>query len=207
MTPFPSYPVWQHVPAQSPHSDQRWPLLFFLHGAGERGTDLRGVLRHGPPKIARQQPDFPFVVVAPQCPPERRWEVAPLLHVLDTALQDLPIDPARVYLTGISMGGAGAWRLAIAAPNRFAALVPICGYGDPASVAALRQLPTWVLHGARDLVVRQERSQEMVTALAQAGGTVKLTIYPDAGHDGAWERAYSDPQLFAWLLQHQRATA
>jgi predicted peptidase len=101
------------------------------------------------------------------------------------------------------MGGAGAWSLALAAPDRFAALVPICGYGDPARVAALRTLPVWVFHGARDTVVLPEKSVEMVRALEQAGGTVTLTIYPDAGHVGAWERDYSDPQLFPWLLQHQ----
>jgi predicted peptidase len=197
------YPVWHHVPPQTPPGEQHWPLLLFLHGAGERGTDFRGVTRHGPPKLALQQPDFPFVVVAPQCPPDQRWQVAPLLQVLGTAMQRFPIDPARVYLTGISMGGAGAWQMAIAAPKRFAALVPICGYGDPASVAALRQLPTWVFHGARDTVVPPDRSVEMVSALKQAGGTVTLTIYPNAGHAGAWKRAYSAPQLFDWLLQHQ----
>jgi predicted peptidase len=197
------YPVWHHVPAQTPPGEQRWPLLLFLHGAGERGTDFDGVTRHGPPKLALQQPDFPFVVVAPQCPPDQRWQVAPLLQVLDTAVQHFPIDPARVYLTGISMGGAGAWSLAATVPDRFAALVPICGYGDPARVDALRTLPVWAFHGARDTVVLPERSVEMVRALEQAGGTVTLTIYPDAGHVGAWERAYRDPQLFPWLLQHQ----
>jgi predicted peptidase len=207
MTGYNPYPVWHHVPPQTTSDEQHWSLLLFLHGAGERGTDFRGVTRHGPPKLALQQPDFPFVVVAPQCPPGQRWQVAPLLQVLDMAMQRFPIDPARVYLTGISMGGAGAWQLATAAPERFAALVPICGYGNPSSVGVLRQIPTHVFHGARDTVVPPEKSVEIATALEQAGGSVTLTIYPDADHTGAWERAYDDPQLFAWLLQHQIHTS
>jgi predicted peptidase len=203
MTDTSVYPVWHHVPQQAAQSSQQWPALFFLHGAGERGTDFDGVTRHGPPRIAREQADFPFVIVAPQCPPDQRWQVSLLLQVLDTAMQTFPIDPARVYLTGISMGGAGAWQLAAAAPDRFAALVPICGYGDPNSVGPLRRIPTWVFHGARDTVVLAERSTTMARALEQAGGDVSLTIYPEAGHVGAWERAYADPQLFVWLLQQR----
>jgi predicted peptidase len=203
MTHATEYPVWHHVPPQAKQSSERWPLLLFLHGAGERGTDFHGVTRHGPPKIASQQADFPFVVVAPQCPPDQRWQVHLLLPVLDAAMQRFPVDPARVYLTGISMGGAGAWQLAAAAPNRFAALVPICGYGDPAKVGALRRIPTRVFHGARDKVVLPERSVTMVRALEDAGGNVTLTVYPEAGHEDAWKQAYGDPQLFEWLLQQR----
>jgi predicted peptidase len=203
MTNVREYPVWHHVPPRAAQSGEQWPLLLFLHGAGERGTDFQGVTRHGPPRIARQQADFPFIVVAPQCPPDERWQVRLLLPVLDAAIQRFPIDQARIYLTGISMGGAGAWQLAAAAPERFAALVPICGYGDPSSVAALRHIPTKVFHGARDSVVLPERSITMVRALEEAGGNVSLTIYPEAGHIEAWEQAYGDPQLFTWLLQQR----
>ncbi len=200
------YPFWHFVPAAHRQPDRPWPLILFLHGAGERGTDLRGAIRHGPPTIARKQPDFPFVVVAPQCPPGERWQTRALLHLLDEALQRFPVDTSRIYLTGLSMGGAGAWQLAAAAPQRFAALVPICGYGDPASVTRLGRLPTWVFHGARDTVVRLEESERMVQALEEAGGNVQFTVYPDADHAEAWKRAYRDQQLYDWLLQQPIGT-
>jgi predicted peptidase len=182
---------------------QRWPLMLFLHGAGERGDDLQLVKRHGVAKIVEEQPAFPLLVVSPQCPPTEAWAPEPLLALLDDIEQHYDVDPERLYVTGLSMGGFGTWAVAIAAPDRFAAIAPICGGGDPSCVGVLRRLPVWAFHGARDLIVPLQRTVEMVEALRQCGGNVRFTVYPKAGHD-AWTATYANPELYAWFLAHTR---
>ena len=186
--------------------------LLFLHGAGERGQDLSLVKRHGPPKLVEGDPRFPFVVVSPQCPAGETWSDELLVALLDHVLAEVRVDPSRVYLTGLSMGGFGAWSLAQHAPERFAAVVPICGggswerallYGDSPRGEALRTLPFRAIHGARDPVVPLAESQRMVDALRACGCEVELSVDPEAGHD-SWSKAYADPQLYAWLLAHSR---
>jgi predicted peptidase len=172
---------------------QRWPLMLFLHGAGERGEDLQLVKRHGVAKIVEEQPAFPLLVVSPQCPPTEAWAPEPLLALLDDIEQHYDVDPERLYVTGLSMGGFGTWAVAIAAPDRFAAIAPICGGGDPSRVGVLRHLPVWAFHGARDPIVPLQRTVEMVEALRQCGGNVRFTVYPEAGHD-AWTATYANPE-------------
>jgi predicted peptidase len=193
-------------------SSKKWPLMLFLHGAGERGTNLAQVTRHGPPRLVESRPDFPFVVVSPQCRPGERWQTESLLALLDHVQDEYRIDTRRVYLTGLSMGGYGTWNLGLAHPERFAAIAPICGGGDPLLVLlqdprkrkALQTLPVWAFHGARDSVVRLEESERMVNALKQAGSTqVKFTVYPEAEHD-SWTETYNNPELYEWFLQHHR---
>ena len=195
--------------------DQKFPLILFLHGAGERGTNIWAVAVHGPPKIVRDKTDFPFIVVSPQCPAGRTWDNDEVLGLLDEVLATQPVDPARVYLTGLSMGGFGTWSLGLTHPDRFAAIVPICGGGDPLKVLladpkkaeALRSLPVWAFHGAKDPVVRLVESERMVDALKKAGvREVELTVYPEAQHD-SWTESYANPKLYEWLLQHQRPAA
>ncbi len=185
-----------------------WPLLLFLHGAGERGYDLDKVKAHGPPKIVETRNDFPFVVLSPQCCPggewQRGWDAEILIQLVDHALQEHRVDPERVYLTGLSMGGYGTWRLAARYPDRFAAIVPICGGGDPRDAERLLHVPVWAFHGEQDDVVPLIESERMVRAVQQAGGDAKLTIYHDLAHD-SWTRAYDDPDLYAWLLSHTRS--
>jgi predicted peptidase len=190
-----------------------WPLLLFLHGYGEcSDSDLNRVKIHGPPKIVESRPDFPFVVVSPQCPSFERdmdkiiaaWQPDPLMRLVDHVAAKLNIDPERIYVTGLSMGGYGTWRLAAAYPERFAAAVPICGGGDPQKIAAkLRDVPIWAFHGAKDLTVPLSESQEMVDAVRAAGGDVRFTVYPDVAHD-SWVAAYDDPAVYDWLLSHRR---
>jgi predicted peptidase len=182
---------------------QRWPLMLFLHGAGERGDDLQLVKRHGVAKIVEEQPAFPLLVVSPQCPPTEAWAPEPLLALLDDIEQHYDVDPERLYVTGLSMGGFGTWAVAIAAPDRCAAIAPICGGGDPSRVGVLRHLPVWAFHGARDPIVPLQRTVEMVEALRQCGGNVRFTVYPEAGHD-AWTATYANPELYAWFLAHTR---
>ena len=115
--------------------EKRWPLIFFLHGAGERGSDLRKVAVHGPPHEVTTHPDFPFIIVSPQCPDGQIWSTETLRALLDDVLRTYPVDSTRVYLTGLSMGGFGTWSLAAAHPEKFAALAPICGGGNPRDAA------------------------------------------------------------------------
>ncbi|HZR21033.1 MAG TPA: alpha/beta fold hydrolase [Verrucomicrobiae bacterium] len=181
---------------------QRWPLMLFLHGSGESGTNLDKVKAHGPPKIVDSKADFPFILVSPQSP-GRGWNPDTLNALLDRIIRKYRVDKDRVYLTGLSMGGYGTWALAAEHPEKFAAIVPICGGGNPADAKKLAKLPIWVFHGAKDQTVPVERSKEMVEAIENAGGDVKLTIYPEAGHD-SWTETYNNPQLYSWLLEHRR---
>jgi len=189
-----------------------WPMILFLHGAGERGSDLSRVKVHGPPKLVEQNPDFPFILVSPQCPEGRTWDTAELLGLLEEVVAAHNVDTNRVYLTGLSMGGYGTWSLGLEDPERFAAIAPICGGGAPISVKladerrkqAVRKLPVWAFHGAKDPVVPLEESQRMVDAIGSIGSDqVKLTVYPDAQHD-SWTATYANPEFFDWLLQHKR---
>src|ERR1035437_4774430 len=183
-------------------SKQRWPLMLFLHGAGEAGTNLARLKVLGPPKIVESRPNFPFILVSPQSP-VRGWNPDTLNALLDEVIRKYRVDKDRVYLTGASMGGSGTWALAAAHPEKFAAIAPLCGSGNPADAPKLTQLPIWVFQGAKDPVVRLARAQEMVAAVKAAGGNVKFTVYPDAGHD-VWTRSYDDPELYQWLLQQKR---
>lgn len=196
------------------HSQKRWPLIFFLHGAGERGTNIWKVAVHGPPKLVAKDPDFPFIVVSPQCPEGQVWSSDVLLGLLDKVEHQLNVDKGRVYLTGLSMGGYGSWDLGLQNPERFAAIVPICGGGQLITVLlaqgtkreALQSLGVWAFHGGKDPVVPLEESQRMVNLLKKSGvRDVKLTVYPEAGHD-SWTEAYNDPELYKWLLSHARNT-
>jgi predicted peptidase len=180
-----------------------WPLMLFLHGRGERGDDLALVKRNGPPKLIEEGKQFPFIVVSPQCPDEKSWEPFELTALLDEMVEKYKVDQDRIYLTGLSMGGFGTWDLATRTPSRFAAIVPICGGGDPRRAKALANLPVWVFHGAKDTLVPYQRSEEMVEALKKNGGNVKFTLDPEAGH-GVWNKAYAMPELYEWLLQQKR---
>jgi len=184
--------------------DRRWPLILFLHGAGETGNDVSRVKRHGPPKVVEKKKDLPFIVVSPQSP-TRGWNVEALNALLDEVVSKYRVDTDRVYLTGLSMGGYGTWALAAAHPERFAAIVPICGGGNPATAKRLKHLPVWVFHGARDPVVPVANSEAMVKALKEAGADVKFTVYPEAGHD-SWTPTYDNPELYDWLLKHRRSS-
>lgn len=193
-----------HLPPGYATGRKRWPLILFLHGAGERGTDLNLVKKHGVAKIVEAQPDFPFIVVSPQCPTDGWWSSELLAAILDEVEREYRVDNKRIYLTGLSMGGYGTWDLAMAQPHRFAALVPICGRGNPLRVHRIKHLPIWVFHGAKDKVVPLTNSVDLVRALRKCGAKPKFTIYPDAAHD-SWTRTYSDPRLYKWLLKFSRA--
>ncbi|GAB4135234.1 MAG: prolyl oligopeptidase family serine peptidase [Planctomycetaceae bacterium] len=184
-------------------SKTAWPLVLFLHGAGERGDNLELVKKHGPPKLIAAGKKFPFITVSPQCPKNQRWNAKQLIALLDDIEQKYHVDPNRVYVTGLSMGGFGTWRLAAYAPKRFAAIAPICGGGDVKSAKRIAHLPVWVFHGAKDRGVPLKLSEDMVEALRKAGGKPKLTVYPNAGHD-SWTVTYNNPEFYKWLLAQKR---
>lgn len=183
--------------------EKSWPLVLFLHGAGERGDDLELVKKHGPPKLIAAGKEFPFIVVSPQCPKDKWWEPIELVALLDEIGGKYKVDPDRIYVTGLSMGGFGSWRLAAYSPERLAAIAPICGGGETYWTREFAHLPVWAFHGAKDTGVPLDRSQAMVDALKKNGGEPKFTIYPEAGHD-SWTATYDNPEFYEWLLAQSR---
>lgn len=193
-----------YLPGDYYTSDKQFPLVLFLHGAGERGNDIELVKRHGPPKLVEEGKEFPFILVSPQCPPGTRWnyETLSVIALLDEIESNYRVDKNKIYVTGLSMGGQGTWTLALTQPNRFAAIAPVCGWTNNWEVCKISNIPTWVFHGAKDVVVPVKESEDMVNALKQCSGKeIKLTIYPDANHD-SWTETYNNEELYKWLLSH-----
>lgn len=191
---------------------QRWPLMLFLHGSGERGADLQRAGIHGPLKLVKQGREFPFIIIAPQCPANELWQSEPLMQLLDRVAEKYAVDTKRIYLTGLSMGGYGAWQVGLRHPEKFAALVPICGganaidaiLGPGDKGAAFQSLPIWAFHGAKDDVVPLDESERIVNELKKRGvRDIKLTVYPEAKHD-SWSEAYQNPELYEWLARQSR---
>lgn len=198
-----------YIPKEYPESRKDCPLILFLHGAGERGNDISMVAKHGPSKlVAEEKKELPFIIASPQCPASGWWSTPLQTELLSALLEDLVsryrIDKERIYVTGLSMGGFGTWALAAAFPERFAAIAPICGGGNPGSAAKIAHLPAWVFHGGKDEVVQVRQSEQMVAALEEAGGNPRFTVYPEAGHD-SWTQTYSNPYLYEWFLMHKRS--
>jgi predicted peptidase len=184
-----------------------WPTLLFLHGAGERGDDGTKQAEVGIGKAIRENPSrYPCIVVMPQCRHGLRWD-GPMLDMAQAALaaveHDYRVDPNRVVLTGLSLGGYGTWTLGAQKPQRFAALGPVCGWGEPAQAAILAKLPIWCWHGEADPAVPVQRSRDMVTAVKAAGGTVRYSELPGVGHN-SWDAAYGDPEFAAWLVSQKK---
>lgn len=202
---------------------QIYPLVLFLHGAGERGTDNEKQLVHGVAGFAsaENRVKYPCFLMAPQCPSAARWvEVdwsadshkqpeqpsEPMqltLELLDALSKEFSIDSKRIYVTGLSMGGYGTWDIIGRRPDCFAAAAPVCGGGDETQAARIAKLPIWAFHGAKDGVVKPARSRNMIDALKKAGGDPKYTEYPTIGHN-AWTPAYQDPEMFRWLFAQKK---
>ena len=192
---------------------RKFPLVLFLHGAGERGTNLQKVAIHGPPKLVAAGRDFPFILASPQCPAGQVWDDEALIRLVETLTSTLRVDASRVHVTGLSMGGYGTWALISKRPELFASAAPICGGGDrirtlllsPAQRDALKSLPVWVFHGGKDNVVPLSESERMIDQFKRAGVTdIQLTVYPEAGHD-SWTESYNNPAFYEWMLSKQRA--
>jgi predicted peptidase len=185
--------------------DKPYALILFLHGAGETGTDGKKPAAVGlGPAIKKQEKKFPFLAVFPQSQ-KRTWRADTgdgkrALAVLDEVMKKYNVDPKRVYLTGLSMGGFGTWSLAVQDPDRWAAIVPVCGGGNPKQAGKIKDIPCWCFHGDADKAVRVDLSRAMIKALNDAGGHPKYTEYPGVGHN-SWDKAYGTPALYEWLLK------
>lgn len=191
-----------YLPKDYLESDDNFPLVLFLHGMGERGTDIEKVKTHGLPKLISEGNEFPFIVVSPQCPDEYFWNDELLIALLDYIEENYRVDKNRIYVTGLSMGGHGTWSLALAQPNRFAAIAPVCGWSHPVEFCKIAHLPIWVFHGAKDFVVPLSASEQIIEQLKACGASnVKFTIYPDATHD-SWTETYNNEELYKWFLEH-----
>jgi predicted peptidase len=214
----------------SPHdgyeAGKKYPLILFLHGAGERGDDPKKLLPHFPTQMAKPEwrKKFPCILVVPQCRNGKQWVKAPwgdkdstpmakepsgdlqmAIAVLEKSLKTLPVDKGRVYLTGLSMGGYGSWELAMRRPELFAAVAPVCGGGDESQAAKLKNIPVWAAHGDADRVVWPIRSRRMYEAIKKAGGKKsQYTEYTGVGHN-SWTKFYADAKgVVPWMLEQKR---
>lgn len=182
------------------------PLIVFLHGAGERGNDLEKVKVHGPLKYLKTH-ELDSYVVAPQCPENEYWEEEVVYQLIQKIIKENNIDTGRIYLTGLSMGGWGAWNLAFAHPDMFAALVPVAGFVDRVPMienCKIKDIPTRIFHGLLDDVVDVSYSVTIYKRLQKCSKDISLTIFDDADHD-SWTRVYDNPEIYEWML-HQKKT-
>lgn len=193
-----------HIPEQAPDSTG-YPLMLFLHGSGERGTDIELVKKHGPPSFVNEDSDFPFVLLAPQCKEGDRWSSWTLIRLIEEIEEKVNIDTNRIYVTGLSMGGQGTWHIAQALPEKFAAIAPICGGSrrDLSDIQLIKDIPVWAFHGEEDEVVPLYQTTRLVEALEELNADVTLTVYPNTGHD-SWTETYNNPDLYTWFLSHTR---
>ncbi len=216
--------LYRFATPEKPEAGKTYPLVLFLHGAGERGLDNTAQLKHGAKPILESagKMDQPVFLIAPQCPPERWWSepsedrltlrdaggknslLEALLALIEETATKHPIDRRRIYLTGLSMGGFGTWDLLARSPQTWAAAIPICGAGDPTTVAKFKDIPIRIFHGADDEVVPPAGSKLMFDALQKVGSTAEFTLYPGIAHD-SWTKTYADPEVIKWLLSQTKA--
>lgn len=218
-------PYRQLAPAVTQES-KKYPLVIFLHGAGERGDNNQAQLVHGMKDFASDKimEAYPAFVIAPQCPKGEQWvdvswgddkhtvpekpskSMAATIELIKTLQSDFPIDPDRIYVTGLSMGGFGTWDLISRHPKQFAAAVPICGGGDASEEVAnrIKHIPIWAVHGDKDTAVKTQRSRDMIAALKKAGGKPKYTEQKNVGHN-SWTSTYKDPELYRWMFAQKKA--
>ena len=202
-------------------------FILFLHGAGERGDDNKAQLKHGVGDLLKWigANNESAVVLAPQCNRDVWWAdlkgdfrapkggnlaekpsamMTMVFETVDRLVKEQKVDPERIYVTGLSMGGFGSFAAVARRPEFFAAAMPVCGGGDPKTATAMKKVPFWVFHGAADSVVPLKASSLMVGALKEAGATVKFREYPGVGHD-SWTATYRDPEVWKWLFSQKKA--
>lgn len=196
-------------------SGKSYPLVLFLHGAGERGDDNKAQLKHGVMPIIRnaEKLGIPVFLLAPQCPGNGWWTnrdrgkdnplLDAVLALVDEKLKQHPIDPKRFHVTGLSMGGYGTWDLLARAPERIASAIPIFGGGNPKLARKFKSVPVWAFHGETDEVVPVERTREMIAAMEKSGAKPNATYYPEVGHN-SWTRTYNNPEVIRWMLNQSR---
>ena len=202
---------------------QKYPLVVFFHGAGERGTDNVAQLKHCVATFIKPEvrAKYPCFVLVPQCPQNQKWvdmdwssqkgempkapspSMRKTLELTDALQKEFSIDAGRLYVSGISMGGYATWDVLCRKPEMFAAGVPICGGGDDTKAAAMAKVPVWAFHSEDDNAVKVERTRVMIKAIKDAGGSPKYTEYTGLGHN-SWTKAYAEPELLPWLFAQHR---
>ncbi len=179
---------------------KKYPVLLFLHGSGTRGTEIEKMLEHSFFQNSAAHLDLGFITVAPLCHKNTWFDLGETLIAFAKMIYSSPdTDPARLYLTGNSMGGYGAWQLAMAAPELFAAVLPVCGGGMYWNAGRLVNVPVWAFHGELDRAVLPEESKKMVDAVNRRGGNARLTLYPETAHN-CWQYAYTDRRVYLWMM-------
>lgn len=184
------------------NSKDKWPLILFLHGSGERGDSLALIKKWGIPKLVDTM-QIPFVVVSPQCPADEVWNVKKLKKLLDHVINKHKIDTQQIYATGLSLGGIASYELAIKYPNLFAAIAPLSARGNIPKASKIAHIPVWAFHGAKDEVIPLKNGQDMVDAINNKGGNAKMTVFKEAGHV-CWDTVYSDNKFYDWLLSNKK---
>ncbi len=181
----------------------RWPLLLFLHGSGESGTDVSRVALHGPPELVKNGKKFPFILLSPQSDKPSGWNTDMLYKLLQEIKQRYHIDPDRIYLSGLSMGGYGTWQLAMEHPEEFAAIAPVCAGGDTSNTWKIHNIPVWAFHGADDDVVLPVYGRNMTAAASRYNKNVRFTLYQNTNHN-SWDTTYRNDSLYTWLLAQSK---
>ena len=179
-----------------------WPMIVFLHGGGERGTNLNKVLTTGPLRYTKSGKKLPFIIISPQIKPDQYWDPDEVISLVKELISGCRVDTNRIYLTGLSIGGKGTWEISTKYPDVFAAIAPVSGWGDPKLLYKISKMPVWIFHGAKDPVVPVIASQVMADTLKRYGN-VKLTIYPKGKH-GHWTDTYNNDELYSWFLEHRK---
>jgi poly(3-hydroxybutyrate) depolymerase len=199
-----TYPYLAYLPSNYNTNDTKaWPLIIYLHGSSCKGSNLEKLKKYGPPFYLERGMQVDAIVISPQCPSNKNWTVGSWFESFyDELKEKYHIDPSRVYLTGMSLGGFGTWDLASRYPEYFAAIMPLCGGGNTSMVETLKDIPAWVFHGEVDKKVKLQRSQEMVKAMKEAGSDPKFSILKGQGH--GIQKVYSDQTIYEWLLSHQK---
>ncbi|BFP42711.1 alpha/beta fold hydrolase [Flavobacteriaceae bacterium GF1] len=180
-------------------------ILLFLHGGGEAGGELDALQKNGPPKMMAEGYPFPFLVLAPQNPHQKKWwDIKAVNQLLDSIVANNRVDKNRVYLTGLSRGGSAAWEMAVQYPDKFAALAVVCGMAPtPYAHWLEKKMPIWVFHGAEDQVIPVAESDNMVRKLVEMGYDVKYSRYENIGHN-SWEQAYTTEELYQWMANQKK---
>jgi predicted esterase len=197
------YRMLLYLPPGYSDRGQPMPLLMHLHGSGARGNDLALLRREGLSRLIHKGLQLPVVVASPQCQQGQTWDSKQVMAVVEFLKDSYNIDPGRIYLTGYSMGGYGTWRTASLYPERFAAIVPICGGGETDWAPSLTGIPIWAFHGQRDESVPVAETTKMIDAIQLAGGTPRLTVYPEGKHY-IWDDVYRDAEVLEWLWKQGR---
>jgi predicted peptidase len=196
-----------YLPSDYSYSKKVYPLVLFLHGAGERGEDINFVEVHGIPKLIKMGKEFPFITIAPQCPFDSWWSdkvyVKALISLIEKTKTQYNVDDSRIYATGLSMGGYGTLAIAMERPDLFAGIIPICGSGDLKKIGRLEHMPIWLFHGDADTVVPIENSTKIYDVLKPINNNIKITIYENVAHD-SWTQTYDNNDIYEWLLNQHK---